>query len=235
MGLDRRTDLFALQFDPPSQVRDATARERDRRRHDSVDRVSARRRPYLHRRRHGHRVRGPGGVGRALQRQADSARFARLPSTPVRGHRRASCACCAVRGSASSRSSFRCPRRFDPMLERCDAALVIGDPALYLDHQAAGLEKIDLGERVDGADRAAVRLGVLGRARQACCRRDRADGARRRRVMRAWRPSDAIADAYCGPDRAALGRAYLRDNISTCSTSARRGLRRYYELAEGTA
>ena len=32
------------------------------------------------------------------------------------------------------------------MLERCDAALIIGDPALFLDVEAAGVEKIDLGE-----------------------------------------------------------------------------------------
>ena len=30
-------------------------------------------------------------------------------------------------------------------IEGCDAALLIGDPALFLDHVAAGLTKIDLG------------------------------------------------------------------------------------------
>ena len=34
----------------------------------------------------------------------------------------------------------------DLMLERADAALIIGDVALFLDHQAAGVQKIDLGE-----------------------------------------------------------------------------------------
>lgn len=33
----------------------------------------------------------------------------------------------------------------DRMLERCDAALLIGDPALFLDHERRGLLKIDLG------------------------------------------------------------------------------------------
>ena len=32
------------------------------------------------------------------------------------------------------------------MLTSCDAALIIGDNALFLDHDALGLEKIDLGE-----------------------------------------------------------------------------------------
>ncbi len=31
------------------------------------------------------------------------------------------------------------------MLRQCDAALLIGDAALFLDHEAAGLEKVDLG------------------------------------------------------------------------------------------
>ncbi len=65
------------------------------------------------------------------------------------------------------------PPAIDPMIERCDAALVIGDPALYLDHQAAGLGKIDLGEQWTGPDRAAVCLGVLGGPSQARCRQTR--------------------------------------------------------------
>ena len=32
------------------------------------------------------------------------------------------------------------------MLRRCDAALVIGDAALFFNHAAAGAEKVDLGE-----------------------------------------------------------------------------------------
>src|SRR5574341_240183 len=35
----------------------------------------------------------------------------------------------------------------DGMLASADAALVIGDPALLLDHEARGLQKIDLGEQ----------------------------------------------------------------------------------------
>jgi predicted solute-binding protein len=33
------------------------------------------------------------------------------------------------------------------MLDRCDAALLIGDRALFTDHEAMGLDKIDLGEQ----------------------------------------------------------------------------------------
>jgi len=38
------------------------------------------------------------------------------------------------------------PPGLPEMVARCDAALVIGDNALFTDHEALGLEKIDLGE-----------------------------------------------------------------------------------------
>ena len=37
------------------------------------------------------------------------------------------------------------PRPID-MLRRCDAALVIGDAALFFDHERMGVQKVDLGE-----------------------------------------------------------------------------------------
>jgi predicted solute-binding protein len=44
--------------------------------------------------------------------------------------------------------------------------------------------------------------------------------------------SDAIADAYCGPEHAAIGRAYLRENIEYgLGDREQAGLRRYYDLA----
>jgi len=44
--------------------------------------------------------------------------------------------------------------------------------------------------------------------------------------------SDAIADAYAGPQRAAVCRAYLRDNIQyQLGEREAAGLRRYYDLA----
>ena len=45
--------------------------------------------------------------------------------------------------------------------------------------------------------------------------------------------SDAIADAYCGPERAALGRTYLRENIKyALGEREMAGLVKYYELAQ---
>jgi chorismate dehydratase len=123
------------------------------------------------------------------------------------------------------------PPDIDAMVGRCDAALLIGDPALYLDHDARGLKKIDLGEiwtQLTGfpfvwAFWAGLPSRLTPAAREALVlARDQGVAA-----------SDAIADAYCGPERAALGRAYLRDNIQyTLDERAAAGLRRYYELAE---
>lgn len=123
------------------------------------------------------------------------------------------------------------PPSIEGMVTRCDAALLIGDPALYLDHARLGLTKIDLGERwteMTGlpfvwAFWAGRASGISAEARDALIRaRDAGVAA-----------SEAIADAYCGPERAALGRSYLRDNIQyTLDERAAAGLRRYYELAE---
>jgi chorismate dehydratase len=114
--------------------------------------------------------------------------------------------------------------------EGCDAALVIGDPALFLDAGAAGLTKIDLGSewtRTTGqpfvwafwAGRPdAVDARVVAALQEA---RDAGVAA-----------SDAIADDYCGGTRAALCRAYLRDNIKyRLGQRELAGLGRYYELA----
>jgi chorismate dehydratase len=118
----------------------------------------------------------------------------------------------------------------DQMLGRCDAALVIGDPALYLDHQARGLSKIDLGEQwshLTGLPFVwafwAGRAGALSRDAVAALTDARDAGVA---------AADSIADAYCGPERSALGRAYLRENIQyTLDERAEAGLRKYYELA----
>ena len=123
------------------------------------------------------------------------------------------------------------PPRIDEMLTRCDAALLIGDPALYLDHAARGIEKIDLGEQWTKLTALpfvwafwAGRAGLVPPDAVAALRRARAAGIA---------ASDAIADAYCGPQRAALGRAYLRENIKyVLGEREQAGLVRYYQLAE---
>jgi chorismate dehydratase len=117
------------------------------------------------------------------------------------------------------------------MLRRCDAALLIGDPALFLDHRAEGLIKIDLGEEWTRFTRLpfvwafwAGRPGALGAAHLAELQQACRDGVA---------ASDRIADEYCGPAGAAIGRAYLKENIRyALGDREERGLRLFYELAE---
>ena len=117
------------------------------------------------------------------------------------------------------------------MLRRSDAALVIGDPALFFDHAGAGALKTDLGEQwttLTGLP--FVWAFWAGRPEIVPPSAVAELIAARDRGVRA---SDTIAAAYCGPDRAALGKAYLRENISyTLGEREEAGLRRYFELAE---
>jgi chorismate dehydratase len=116
------------------------------------------------------------------------------------------------------------------MLRWHDAALVIGDAALFFDHEAAGVDKIDLGEHWTAMTGLpfvwafwAGRPGVL-------------TGSNVRTLIEAAEAgvvaSDSIAAAYCGLDRAARGQQYLRDNIRyKWGDRETNGLLAYYELA----
>jgi len=118
----------------------------------------------------------------------------------------------------------------ETMLARADAALLIGDPALYLDHQGRGLEKIDLGQSwttLTGLPFVWAfwvgRRHAIDAAGVAALQAAKAAGVA---------ASDAIADAYCGPERAAIGRCYLRESMRYgLGPDERAGLERFYELA----
>ena len=117
------------------------------------------------------------------------------------------------------------------MLRGCDAALLIGDPALFLDHAASGLLKVDLGEEWTAMTTLpfvwafwAGRPGVLSAAHVAALQAARDGGVA---------DSDRIGAEYCGRERAAFCQSYLRENIRyTLGEGERAGLSRYYELAE---
>lgn len=138
-----------------------------------------------------------------------------------------------------------CARRFnvapvftphdpDPaaMLASADAALVIGDPALFADARALGAEKIDLGAawtEMTGLPFVwafwAGRAGVAAPDTVSVLHRAAADGRRH---------SDAIADAYCAGDaaRQATARRYLRENMRfELDDRALDGLRMFYREA----
>src|SRR6185436_11966644 len=91
------------------------------------------------------------------------------------------------------------PPDAESMLHRCDAALLIGDPALFLDHQRLGANKIDLGEEWKAltalpfvwAFWAGRRDALSGEALNALITaRDQGIAA-----------SDDVAAAYCGSAR----------------------------------
>ena len=143
-GLGARADRYALQFDPPSRCA-ALLHE------GSIDLGMIpsieflRGDPY-------HLV--PGVSIASLGEVASVALFTSKPIADVR----------TIALDSSSRTSaallrILCARAFDirpsfdtlppdfkTMLRKADAALVIGDPALFATTEAAGLEKIDLGD-----------------------------------------------------------------------------------------
>jgi chorismate dehydratase len=101
----------------------------------------------------------------------------------------------------------------EAMLAAADAALLIGDPALFADWRRLGLEKIDLGEAWQALTGLpfvyafwAGRPGLLTTADVLVLQHARADGER---VL------EAVAEAFFPgePDRAAVGARYLRENI----------------------
>lgn len=227
-GLERCTDRFSLRFDSPSRC--AALLHEGAIDVGMIPTIEYCRGPE-------YRI-VPGMAIISRGPVASVALFTRKPVAEIR----------TVAADTSSRTSngllrILCAERFgiqpefspmppdaDAMLEACDAALIIGDPALYLDPEEKRVHKIDLGQewlsltglpfvwafwagRPDVLSAADVEL--LGKARDA-----------------GLRVSDEIADAYCGPERAQLGRRYLRDNIQYHLQEAdEAGLRKYYDLA----
>lgn len=229
-GLELQTREFAVRFDPPSKCA-ALLHER------SIDVGLIPVIEYLR----GHEpYRAVPGIAIASEGPVASvALFSAQPLGRVR----------TVAADTSSRTSnallrvlcfesFGVEAEFRPMppdppemLRRCDAALVIGDAALFFDHDRAGVSKIDLGEewtRLTGLPFVwafwAGRADALSPAHVEALRRARDAGVA---------ASDAVAAAYCRPEHVARGQAYLRDNIQyTLGERQEAGMRRYFELAE---
>jgi chorismate dehydratase len=229
-GLELKSTMFSLRFDVPSKCA-ALLHER------SIDVGMIPSIEYLR----GHEVYciAPDLGIVSAGPVASVALFSKVPVPQIR----------SIAADISSRTSnallqILCYERFgiDPtfvpmppnvpqMLRGCDAALLIGDPALFLDHAASGLLKVDLGEEWTAMTTLpfvwafwAGRAGVLSKAHVAALLTARDGGVT---------DSDRIAAGYCGPERAALGQRYLRENIRyALGEPERAGLSRYYELAE---
>ena len=124
------------------------------------------------------------------------------------------------------------PPDLGEMLGACDAALVIGDNALFTDHASLGLEKIDLGEEWIGMTGLpfvyafwAGRAGIAGPADVAALQAARDEGL----------TATAAIARQCYPDspiKEAVADFYLRENVKYALGQPEiAGLRRFYELA----
>lgn len=117
------------------------------------------------------------------------------------------------------------------MLTRCDAALLIGDAALFLEHEAWGLRKIDLGEEWTGLTGLPF-VWAFWAGRSAALEPRHVEWLLEARDA-GVAAGDTIADVYCGPERAGLGRQYLREHVRyRFGPRELQGLEAFYELAE---
>jgi chorismate dehydratase len=226
-GLER-SPLFELRFDPPSLCAELLhANDIDVGMIPSIE--------YCR----GAEYRMVPGMGIISDGEVASvALFTRKPLADVR----------TIAADTSSRTSngllrILCAERFEirpdvrpmpPQPERmfrdCDAALIIGDAALYLDPAEHGVEKIDLGAEWTTLTGLPF-VWAFWAGRPGVVSPDAVDALTEARD-RGVAASDEIADAYCGAERAALGRRYLRENIYYHHGEREEaGLRRYYELA----
>lgn len=119
------------------------------------------------------------------------------------------------------------------MLERADAALIIGDVALFLDHEAAGLRKIDLGEAWTATTGLpfvyALWVGWPG----AVTPEDVAALLETRNAGVARVDDIAAEHAPGDPERRTLISRYLRDNIRyRLDASEEEGLKTFYRYAD---
>jgi chorismate dehydratase len=231
-GLDRHADRFALRFDAPSVCATRLGE-------GAIDVGTIPSIEYA--RGDGYRI-VPGIAIASRGPVASVALYSRTPVAAVR----------SIATDTSSRTSVAllrvlCARHFgidpvmvpappDParMLERCEAALVIGDAALFLDHEAAGLRKIDLGGAwtdLTGLPFVwavwAGREGALTASDVEALQAARDAGVRE---------SDAIATAHAGgdPARADIGRRYLRENMRyDLDEDAVSGMTEFFRLAAG--
>jgi chorismate dehydratase len=103
--------------------------------------------------------------------------------------------------------------QLDVMLERADAALIIGDPALFLDHATAGAQKMDLGDEWTSTTGLPFVYALWAGWPDAVAPEDAAALQRARDAGVA--NVDTIAATHCPGDvaRQSVVRRYLRDNI----------------------
>ena len=120
----------------------------------------------------------------------------------------------------------------DAMLGRADAALIIGDTALFLDHEAAGARKIDLGDAWTSMTGLPFVYAFWAGWPDVVTPED-VEALQRARDA-GVEHSDDVAEAYYPDDtaRQAVARRYLRDNIRyALGHEEVEGLRTFYAYA----
>ncbi len=229
-GLDQRLDLFDLQFDVPAQC---AARLHDR----SADLGLIPSIEYLQN--PDYRI----VPDLAVASEGDVASVALFTTRPVTSLR--SIAVDSNSRTASMLLRILCAESWEiepklvklrpdlpVMLKRCDAALVIGDPALFLDYEGQGLEKVDLGDEWTALTSLPfVWAAWVGRADVLTAEHGRA--LQDARVAGVAAIDDIVA-RHCPDDeeRRVVGAQYLRENVSfTLDERERDGLKKFYDYA----
>jgi len=118
------------------------------------------------------------------------------------------------------------------MLKRCDAALVIGDAALFLDYESQGLEKVDLGDEWTAMTSLPF-VWAMWVGREAALSPAHVQALQQARTA-GVQAIDEIVAQHCSGDAEQLeiGRQYLRENVSyDLGERALAGLRKFHEYA----
>lgn len=119
------------------------------------------------------------------------------------------------------------------MLKRCDAALLIGDRALFTEHENVGLEKTDLGEEWTAMTSLPF-VWAFWAGRPGSVEPSHVEALRAARD-RGLAALDEIADRFALDDEgdaAEVARAYLHDNmVYSMDDQAIAGLRKFYRMA----
>jgi chorismate dehydratase len=124
------------------------------------------------------------------------------------------------------------PPDLPAMISRCDAALVIGDNALFADHESLGLQKVDLGEEWIGMTGLPF-VYAFWAGRPGIANHEDVVALQQARDRGLAAAATIAEQSFPGePQKAAVAYTYLREHIKySLGDPEKAGLRRFYELA----
>jgi len=126
----------------------------------------------------------------------------------------------------------RMPPDLGQMMTACDAALVIGDNALFTDHEGLGVEKVDLGEEWIGMTGLPF-VYAFWAGRPGVVRADDISALQQARDKGVQATATIGRESFPeSPEKAARADLYLRENVKYALGEPEiAGLQRFYELA----